>query len=128
MKLNTLSLQNFRNHLGVSIKTDSNLIYIYGSNGLGKTNILEAIFLLSTTKSLRSEYDKDLINHNKTFLRVKGNISNEEESKDLEITIEKRNETQNTSNKKTLIKSNIFIHLLSKAFWSHISPYLFYIF
>jgi len=105
MKLNTLSLQNFRNHLGISIKTDSNLIYIYGSNGMGKTNILEAIFLLSTTKSLRSEYDKDLINHNKTFLRVKGNISNEEESKDLEITIEKRNETQNTSNKKTLVNS-----------------------
>ena len=96
MKLNTLSLQNFRNHLGLSIKTNSNLIYIYGSNGRGKTNILEAIFLLSTTKSLRSEYDKDLINHNKTFLRVKGSISNEEESKDLEITIEKRNETQNS--------------------------------
>lgn len=80
------------------------MIYIYGNNGLGKTNILEAIFLLSTTKSLRSEYDKDLINHDKNFLRVKGHLNlDEEDKKELEITIEKRNEYQNTSNKKTYI-------------------------
>ena len=71
---------------------------------MGKTNILEAIFLLSTTKSLRSEYDKDLINHHKNFLRIKANLlNNENDKEELEITIEKRNEFQNTSNKKTYI-------------------------
>jgi len=70
---------------------------------MGKTNILEAVFLISTSKSLRSEYDKDLINHEQKFLRVKGITKYIEEDKELEITIEKRNEYQNTSNKKTYI-------------------------
>jgi DNA replication and repair protein RecF len=104
VKLETLQLQNFRNHHILSLNTAADLIYIYGNNGMGKTNILEAVFLLSTTKSLRSEYDKDLINHNKNFLRVKGFANlGEENQKELEITIEKRNEFQNTSNKKTYI-------------------------
>lgn len=98
-----MSLQNFRNHKILQIDTNSEVIYIYGNNGLGKTNILEAVFLLSTSKSLRSEFDKDLINHEKNFLRVKGVLNNNEDNKELEITIEKRNEFQNTSNKKTYI-------------------------
>lgn len=103
MKLINIQLQNFRNHETLILNSNSDLIYIYGRNGLGKTNILEAIFLISTSKSLRSEYDKDLINHSKPFLRVKGMISDQDENKELEITIEKRNEYQNTSNKKTYI-------------------------
>jgi len=70
---------------------------------MGKTNILESVFLISTSKSLRSEYDKDLIKHDKTFLRVKGLVEDVADKKELEITIEKRNEFQNTSNKKTYI-------------------------
>lgn len=103
MIIKHLSLQNFRNHILASIRTDNDLVYIYGNNGLGKTNILEAIFLMSTTKSLRSEYDKDLINHQKDFLRVKAGVQIEEELKELEITVEKRNNYQNTSSKKTFI-------------------------
>ncbi len=103
MKVYNLQLQNFRNHLLLNLDTDADLIYIYGNNGMGKTNILEAIFLISTSKSLRSEYDKDLIKHDKTFLRVKGFIEDEDDKKELEITVEKRNEFQNTSNKKTYI-------------------------
>jgi len=103
VKVKNLQLQNFRNHLNLSLDTNSDIVYIYGNNGLGKTNILEAVFLISTSKSLRSEFDKDLINHHKNFLRVKGYIEDLEEKKELEITIEKRNDYQNTSNKKTYI-------------------------
>jgi len=103
VKVLNLSLQNFRNHISLAIDTNSEVVYIYGNNGLGKTNILEAIYLISTSKSLRSEYDKDLINHQKSFLRVKSTFEQDLDKKDLEITIEKRNEFQNTSNKKTYI-------------------------
>ncbi len=51
--LETLSLKNFRNHINLKITTPKSAQLIYGENGCGKTNILEAISLLSQGKGLR---------------------------------------------------------------------------
>jgi DNA replication and repair protein RecF len=103
MLIKNLHLQNFRNHKTLNINFDDNLTFIYGENGLGKTNILEAIHLLSTTKSLRSEYDKDLICYDEIFLRIKSEIENTEDGYNLELTIEKTNDFNNKSSKKVKI-------------------------
>ncbi len=103
MLIKNLYLQNFRNHKTLNINFDDNLTFIYGENGLGKTNILEAIHLLSTTKSLRSEYDKDLICYDQIFLRIKSEIENTEDRYNLELTIEKTNDFNNKSSKKVKI-------------------------
>jgi len=103
MLIKNLTLQNFRNHKILGINFDDNLTFIYGENGLGKTNILEAIHLLSTTKSLRSEYDKDLILHNQLFLRIKSEIENTEDKYNLELTVERSNDFNNKSSKKVKV-------------------------
>ena len=103
MLIKNLSLQNFRNHKILGINFDDNLTFIYGENGLGKTNILESIHLLSTTKSLRSEYDKDLILHDQVFLRIKSEIENSEDKYNLELTVERTNDFNNKSSKKVKI-------------------------
>jgi len=103
MLIKNLTLQNFRNHKILGINFDDNLTFIYGENGLGKTNILEAIHLLSTTKSLRSEYDKDLILHNQIFLRIKSEIENTEDKYNLELTVERSNDFNNKSSKKVKV-------------------------
>ena len=57
--LKKLNLTNFRNHSSLSIKTPESAILIYGENGCGKTNILEAISLLSQGKGIRKSKIED---------------------------------------------------------------------
>ena len=59
--LETLSLKNFRNHNSLSMKIPETSILIYGENGCGKTNILEAISLLSQGKGLRKSKTEDYL-------------------------------------------------------------------
>lgn len=65
-----LELVNFRNYQQKKISLDKLTIFV-GPNGIGKTNILEAIFFLSTTKSFRANSDKEMILWNADFCRVK---------------------------------------------------------
>ncbi len=48
-----VSLKNFRNHKNLNLNLKNTSILIYGENGSGKTNILEAISLLNQGKGLR---------------------------------------------------------------------------
>ncbi|WP_298360482.1 DNA replication/repair protein RecF [uncultured Litoreibacter sp.] len=51
--LSELKLSHFRSHKSVNISCDGRPIAIFGSNGAGKTNILEAISMLSPGRGLR---------------------------------------------------------------------------
>ena len=51
--LEKLSLKNFRNHVELNLHINNLPILIYGENGCGKTNILEAISLLNQGRGLR---------------------------------------------------------------------------
>ena len=48
-----VSLKNFRNHRSLNLNLKNSSVLIYGGNGSGKTNILEAISLLNQGKGLR---------------------------------------------------------------------------
>lgn len=75
MKLDSLVLTNFRNYEILDISFND-LNIIYGSNGSGKTNIVEAIYLLSLSKSFRSNNDKVMIKKGCLKAKVKGNVLN----------------------------------------------------
>ena len=45
--INTLTIQNFRNHQTLEINTKDPSVIIYGKNGVGKTSILEALSIFS---------------------------------------------------------------------------------
>ncbi len=61
MYIRSLELNDYRNYDKVSIKFDKGINILYGNNAQGKTNILEAIYLCSTTKSHRGNKDKEVI-------------------------------------------------------------------
>ena len=61
MILQQLKLQNFRNYEKLDIVLSKNLNIFYGMNAQGKTNILEAIYLLALTKSHRTNNDIDML-------------------------------------------------------------------
>ena len=48
-----LSISNFRNYAEASLKPSSPLVVLLGNNGAGKTNLLEAISMLSPGRGLR---------------------------------------------------------------------------
>jgi DNA replication and repair protein RecF len=103
MKIKKLYLRNFRNHESLLINFDDKITFIHGDNGLGKTNILEAIYFLSTTKSLKAEVDKELISHNSNFLINQAVVSIDEEDVNLEISLDCIHSHNNRSIKKVKI-------------------------
>ena len=74
MVIKNVSIKNFRNYDSLKLKFNSKINILYGENGVGKTNLLESIYLLALTKSHRSFLDNSLIKNNKDFSNVKGNF------------------------------------------------------
>ena len=60
-----ISLKNFRNHRNLNLNLNNTSILIYGGNGCGKTNILEAISLLNQGKGLRKANMEYFLNQEK---------------------------------------------------------------
>ena len=58
-----LTLKNFRNHKNLNLNLKNSSILIYGGNGCGKTNILEAISLLNQGKGLRKANIDNYLNY-----------------------------------------------------------------
>lgn len=64
MRISTLKIQNFRNIEFASLQFDLNCQYLLGDNGEGKTNLLEAIGLLTALRSFRTRQTRYLIRSN----------------------------------------------------------------
>jgi DNA replication and repair protein RecF len=61
MYINKISLKNFRNYSSATIAFSPGYNFLTGDNGVGKTNILEAVSVSSNIKSFRNSHDDDLI-------------------------------------------------------------------
>lgn len=74
MRINSLKLYNFRNYETLSLEFSKKQNIIIGQNGTGKTNIIEAIYVLALTKSFRGSLDKVLIKNGEHTMIVEGNV------------------------------------------------------
>ena len=61
MHLSHLSLKNFRNYVDIDLELSPGLTIFRGANAQGKSNLLEAIYLLALTKSTRAQNERDVI-------------------------------------------------------------------
>lgn len=61
MHVSHLRLTNFRNYRALDAALPPGLVLLVGENGQGKTNLLEALFYLSTSKSPRTSRDAELV-------------------------------------------------------------------
>lgn len=82
MVLQHLSLQNFRSYTKSEFTFSPTLTIIVGPNAAGKSNLVEAISLLSIGKSFRTDKERQLVQFGKPMARIKGVI--EEGSKETE--------------------------------------------
>lgn len=86
MYISKLLLENFRSYDKKLFEFESGFNLILGPNGCGKTNILEAIFLLSSGKSFRSSSLPKLIQWNKIFSSVRLKVVNSKsETNEVEV-------------------------------------------
>ncbi len=75
MILENIHLKDFRIHQDTKLSFGSGMNLITGPNGIGKTNILEAIHFLSLTKSFLTSSDGNLLRHGAAFFSIIGNFS-----------------------------------------------------
>ncbi len=61
MFIESIELKNYRNYQELHMDFSSGTNILYGDNAQGKTNVLEAVYVCSTTKSHRSSKDKEMI-------------------------------------------------------------------
>ncbi|WP_413166711.1 DNA replication/repair protein RecF [Capilliphycus salinus ALCB114379] len=77
MYLKTLHLQDFRNYNDEKVAFDAPKTILVGDNAQGKSNLLEAVELLSTLKSHRVSRDRDLILETEDNGQITGNLERE---------------------------------------------------
>src|SRR3990172_8718766 len=75
MFLEELRVLNFRNLGSQKISFSEGVNVFYGDNAQGKTNFLEAIYILSTSKSFRSRVDHELVAWGQESSKVVGKAS-----------------------------------------------------
>jgi len=100
MNITKLELLNFRNYKKIIFDNFSNLNIIIGKNGIGKTSIIEAIYLGSLAKSFKTNNELSIINEDSDFFRIKVHYFDYGPKKNLELYLDK-------SGKKTKINSKL---------------------
>ena len=74
--INEIKLKNVRKFGNLDLSINSNKVILEGSNAIGKTTVLEAIYLTSITKSHRTNNLKELIKEENPYLDIKVRYEN----------------------------------------------------
>ena len=89
MIIESLELKDYRNYESLNIKLSSGGNIFYGDNAQGKTNILESIYLATTSKSHRGSKDKDIIKFGSNESHIKLMIEKNSSSVRLDMHLKK---------------------------------------
>lgn len=87
MILTSIALQHFRTYENSVFKLSPKMTVIIGPNTAGKSNLMEAIFLISTGKSFKAEKDTQMIAFGQSIGRVKGLVERDDRKDTLEVIV-----------------------------------------
>lgn len=88
MHIDYLKLHNFRNYHECTFSFSPGINVIWGDNGQGKTNLLEAIHLLSTGRSFRTPRLQEMIREGAGFFAIEARFTKEGVGHTLKITFD----------------------------------------
>ena len=118
MYLKTLHLRQFRNYLDQKVEFSAPKTILLGNNAQGKSNLLEAVELLSTLRSHRTSRDRDLIYTDKTSARVDAQLEREIGSIDLAVTLRLNSRRTVALNSETIRRQLDFLGILNMVQFS----------
>ena len=82
LRIDSISLFQFKNYFHKEFQFDAPIVGIYGNNGIGKTNLLDAVHYLCFTKSYFTRQDSLVMQHGHKGFRLEGNfILNDQQEK-----------------------------------------------
>ncbi|MDH5657366.1 MAG: DNA replication/repair protein RecF [Spirochaetia bacterium] len=85
MKIVSLHLENFRTYRKIDLEFNSRLTFITGNNASGKTNILEALSLLSHGKSFRGSSDYEMVSDGCSHYYISSRYDRRNQKHEIEI-------------------------------------------
>jgi DNA replication and repair protein RecF len=106
--VNNISLTSFRNLNSCQLQFDEKVNVLYGKNGSGKTNILEAIFVLLLGRSPRGAADQVMLKETADFYRIEGGIDIENKRYEFAIAYQKGGRKRITIDKVTSRAGDLF--------------------
>lgn len=83
MIIDRISILNFKNIEEAELSFSRKMNYLFGNNGMGKTNLLDALFYLSFTKSRSNLLDSQIIRHEQEFCVLQGNYKDGDTVEDI---------------------------------------------
>ncbi|GKQ43406.1 DNA replication and repair protein RecF [Companilactobacillus sp. RD055328] len=89
MFIQSVALHNFRNYESLLVEFSPNVNVFIGKNAQGKTNLLEAFFVLALARSHRTTDDKDLIRWDQDFAKINAKVVKELGNEKLELVVSK---------------------------------------
>ena len=79
MILEQLTLLNYKNIEEAILSFSPNVNCLIGNNGMGKTNVLDAVYYLSFCRSSFNPIDSQLVKHDADFFMLDGNYLTDQE-------------------------------------------------
>lgn len=118
MIIKSLELADFRNYENLNIEFDRGTNILYGDNAQGKTNILEAIYLSSTTKSHKSSKDQDIIRFGYEESHIRTYLEKEDVEYKVDMHLRKSKSKGIAINGQKIKKAAELLGLLNVVFFS----------
>lgn len=118
MYLKTLHLQQFRNYQDCLVNFDAPKTILVGNNAQGKSNLLEAVELLSTLKSHRSVRDRELVLEDASIGQIRANLERAYGSVELSLTLRAQGRRTVALNREALRRQLDFLGVLNAVQFS----------
>ena len=118
MIIKSLELANFRNYDSLELEFDRGTNILFGDNAQGKTNILEAIYLSSTTKSHKGSKDQDIIKFGYDEAHIRTYLEKEDIEYKVDMHLRKSKSKGIAINGQKIKKAAELLGLLNVVFFS----------
>lgn len=111
-----LELRNFRNYTAKVIEFKSSRIFISGANGIGKTNVIEAINYLAQTRSFKKAEDLELVRQGQEFAAISTIYEDEGQDHQIDVIIKNKGRVFTIDNERKRTASEVLGNLLTLVY------------
>lgn len=118
MKIKRIELSDYRNYQSVDLSPRGNTVIVSGNNAVGKTNLLESVYICAVGKSPRSSLDKNLIRWGAERFYVKLTVSKKYRDHTIELYLDDKNKKKIAVDGLPLTKMGELMGVLNVIYFS----------